>query len=222
VAASAEAAPRRRFLARLPPAVFRRRVRSGTETAGLRAPTRICKTGSSRVLTRQTSRRSDACGPLTHTPPTRDKRSCSPKNSSRSRASPRSPTRTAPYRDVVDNPWPLVVVGRVHLEPLLRGRPGIELRGFIGAAGLAGEFGRASFLVCRARSNLGDSSFTRRRRPVSAASARRVWEPRRRSFATARTVASSGRSDVEGLADAMRWAHSLSPEQLATVSRVSR
>jgi hypothetical protein len=28
--------------------------------------------------------------------------------------------------------------------------------------------------------------------------------------------------DVAGLADAMRWAHSLSPEQLATVSRVSR
>jgi glycosyltransferase involved in cell wall biosynthesis len=128
----------------------------------------------------------------------------------------------AAYREAVDNPWPLVVAGRGHLEGLLRGRPGIELRGFVGAPDLADEFGRASFLVLpstfepwglvlheAAAAGLGCICTTR----VGGADAfvrdgenGRIVRP----------------LDVEGLADAMRWAHSLSPEQLARVSRVSR
>ena len=128
----------------------------------------------------------------------------------------------AAYRDTADDPWPLIVVGQGALEALLRGQPGIELRGFVGAADLAGEMGHASFLVLPSTfepwgvvvheataAGLGCICTTR----VGAADAfvrdgenGRIVEP----------------LDIEGLADAMKWAQSLSPEQRATVSVVSR
>jgi glycosyltransferase involved in cell wall biosynthesis len=126
------------------------------------------------------------------------------------------------YRGAVADPWPLIVVGQGALGGLLHDRPGIELRGFIGTADLAAEFGHASFLILpstfepwgvvvheAAAAGLGCICTTR----VGAADAfvrdgenGRIVKP----------------LDVEGLANAMKWAHSLSPEQLARVSRFSR
>lgn len=128
----------------------------------------------------------------------------------------------AAYRDAVDDPWPLIVAGQGALEGLLRDRTGIELRGFVGAADLAAEMTRTAFLVLPSTfepwgvvvheataAGLGCICTT----PVGAADAfvrdgenGRIVRP----------------LDVDGLAGAMRWAQSLSPEQLATVSRVSR
>ena len=128
----------------------------------------------------------------------------------------------AAYRDAVDDPWPLIVVGRGPLESVLRGRAGIELRGFVGATELADELARASFLVLpstlepwgvvvheAAAAGLGCICTT----PVGAADAfvrdgenGRIVRP----------------LEVDELTAAMRWAHSLPPEQRATVSRVSR
>jgi glycosyltransferase involved in cell wall biosynthesis len=128
----------------------------------------------------------------------------------------------AAYRDAVADPWPLIVVGRGALKGQLRDRPGIELRGFVSAADLAGELGRASFLILpstfepwgvvvheAAAAGLGCICTTR----VGAADAFV------RDGENGRIVKSL---DVEGLADALEWAHSLSPEQRATVSHVSR
>jgi glycosyltransferase involved in cell wall biosynthesis len=126
------------------------------------------------------------------------------------------------YRDGVADPWPLIVVGRGALEPLLRGRPGIELRGFVGAPDLAAELGRASFLVL-------PSTFEPWGVVVHEATAAGLG-----CICTTRAGAAdafvrdgeNGRIvrplDAESLADAMRWAHSLSPEQRAAVSPVSR
>jgi glycosyltransferase involved in cell wall biosynthesis len=128
----------------------------------------------------------------------------------------------AAYRDAVADPWPLVVAGRGALEPLLRGRPGIKLRGFIGAADLAGEMGRASFLLL-------PSTFEPWGLVVHEAAAAGVGCICTTSVGAADAFVRDGENgrivrprDVKGLADAMGWAHSLSPEQLATVSRVSR
>jgi glycosyltransferase involved in cell wall biosynthesis len=128
----------------------------------------------------------------------------------------------AAYRDQVADPWPLIIVGRGALEPLLRDQPGIELRGFIGAADLAAEFGRASFLVLpstfepwgvvvheAAAAGLGCICTNR----VGAADAFvRDGENGRIVF----------EGSVSALADAFLWSHKLSRLKLAEVSRVSR
>lgn len=126
------------------------------------------------------------------------------------------------YRDAVDNPWPLVVVGRGHLDGLLRDRPGIELRGFVAAADLAREFGRASFLVL-------PSIFEPWGLVVHEATAAGLGCICTTCVGAADAFVRDGENgrivrplDAEGLADAMGWAHTLSPEQLAAVSRVSR
>ncbi len=128
----------------------------------------------------------------------------------------------AVYRDAVDDPWPLIVVGRGALEAPLRGQPGVELRGFVGAEDLAGEMGRASFLVLpstfepwgvvvheAAAAGLGCICTTR----VGAADAF-VRE------------GENGRIVVEGsvsaLAEALSWSNELSPSKLAEVSALSR
>jgi len=128
----------------------------------------------------------------------------------------------ASYRDTVADPWPLIVVGQGALEALLRGRSGIELRGFVGAADLAGEMGRASFLIL-------PSTFEPWGVVVHEAAAAGLGCICTTSVGAADAFVRDGENgriveplDVGGLADAMRWAHSLSPEQLATVSRVSR
>lgn len=126
------------------------------------------------------------------------------------------------YRDAVADPWQLIVVGRGALEPLLSDRAGVELRGFVGAADLAAELGRASFLVLpstfepwgvvvheAAAAGLGCICTTR----VGAADAFV------RDGENGRIVEPLG---VEELTDAMKWAHSLSPEQRAMVSRIGR
>ena len=128
----------------------------------------------------------------------------------------------AAYRDSVADPWPLIVVGQGGLEPLLRGRPGIELRGFVGAAELADELSRASFLVLPSTfepwgvvvheattAGLGCICTT----PCgSRRSIRPRWGERPHRQAAPR----------RGAGRALKWAHSLPPEQRATVSRVSR
>lgn len=128
----------------------------------------------------------------------------------------------AAYRDAVDDPWPLVVAGRGHLDGLLHGRPGIELRGFVGAADLAGEFSRASFLVL-------PSTFEPWGLVVHEATTAGLGCICTTRVGGADAFVRDGENgrivrplDVEELAGAMKWAHSLSPDQLATVSRVSR
>jgi glycosyltransferase involved in cell wall biosynthesis len=126
------------------------------------------------------------------------------------------------YRDAVDDPWPLVVVGRGHLDGLLRGQPGIELRGFVSAADLARELGSASFLVL-------PSTFEPWGLVVHEAATAGLGCICTTSVGGADAFVRDGENgriirplDVEGLADAMKWAHSLSPDRLATVSLVSR
>ena len=125
------------------------------------------------------------------------------------------------YRNAVADPWPLVVVGRGPLEAVLGDRPGVELRGFLGPADLAAEFGRVSFLVL-------PSSFEPWGVVVHEAAAAGLGCICTTRVGAADTFVRDGENgrivrpfDVEGLADAMRWAHSLSPEQRAAVSRIS-
>ena len=128
----------------------------------------------------------------------------------------------AAYREAVADPWPLVVVGRGPLESLLRGRPGIELRGFVGPAELVGELARAAFLVLPSTfepwgvvvheavaAGLGGICSTR----VGAADAFV------RDGKNGRIVADGS---VTELADALTWSHELSRSQLTEVSALSR
>ena len=124
----------------------------------------------------------------------------------------------AAYRDAVDDPWPLIVAGRGALEGLLRGRPGIELRGFVGAADLVAEMARASFLVL-------PSTFEPWGVVVHEAAAAGLGCICTTAVGAADAFVRDGENgrivkplDSAGLADAMKWAHSLSPEQRATVS----
>jgi glycosyltransferase involved in cell wall biosynthesis len=126
------------------------------------------------------------------------------------------------YRDAVADPWPLIVVGRGPLAGLLRGRPGIELRGFVGSEELVGELADAAFLVLpstfepwgvvvheAAAAGLGCICSTR----VGAADAFV------RDGENGRIVAEGS---VSALADALSWSHELSRSRLADVSALSR
>jgi glycosyltransferase involved in cell wall biosynthesis len=126
------------------------------------------------------------------------------------------------YRNSVVDPWPLVVVGRGHLDGLLRGRPGIQLQGFVGPAGLVGELAHAAFLVL-------PSTFEPWGVVVHEAAAAGLG-----CICTTRVGAAdafvrhgeNGRIVVEGsvsaLADAFLWSHELSHSKLAEVSALSR
>jgi len=126
------------------------------------------------------------------------------------------------YRGAVADPWPLVVVGRGPLDGLLRGQPGIELRGFVGPAELVGELARAAFLVLpstfepwgvvvheAAAAGLGCICTTR----VGAADAFV------RDGENGRIVAGGS---LSALADALLWSHELSKSKLTEVSALSR
>jgi glycosyltransferase involved in cell wall biosynthesis len=126
------------------------------------------------------------------------------------------------YRGAVDDPWRLIVLGRGPLDGLLRGRTGIDLGGFVSPAELPGQLARASFLVLpskfepwgvvvheAAAAGLGCICT----RPVGAIDAfvrdgenGRIVEP----------------LAADELANAMRWAHSLSRAGRARVSMRSR
>jgi glycosyltransferase involved in cell wall biosynthesis len=126
------------------------------------------------------------------------------------------------YRDAVADPWPLIVVGRGPLAGLLRGRHGIEFRGFAGPAELVAELARAAFLVLpstfepwgvvvqeAAAAGLGCICSTR----VGAADAFV------RDGENGRIVAEGS---VRELADALAWSHGLPGSELAGMSALSR
>jgi glycosyltransferase involved in cell wall biosynthesis len=126
------------------------------------------------------------------------------------------------YRNSVADPWPLIVVGRGALEPLLRDQPGIEYKGFVGPAELVDELGHAAFLVL-------PSTFEPWGVVVHEAVAAGLG-----CICTTRVGAAdafvrdgeNGRIVVEGsvraLADAFLWSHELSRLKLADVSALSR
>jgi glycosyltransferase involved in cell wall biosynthesis len=126
------------------------------------------------------------------------------------------------YREAVDDPWPLIIVGRGPLESVLRGRTGIGLRGFVDKAELTAEFARASFLVL-------PSTFEPWGVVVHEATAAGLGCICTTRVGAADAFVREGENgrivrplDVDALTAAIVWAHSLKPEQRATVSRVSR
>jgi glycosyltransferase involved in cell wall biosynthesis len=128
----------------------------------------------------------------------------------------------ADYRSTIEDPWKLIVVGRGPLERELAGLPGVELRGFVEPEHLPAELARAAFLVLpstfeqwgvavheAAAAGLGCLC-------SSAAGAVDVFV---RDGVNGRVVAPGRAAE---LADAMRWAHTRSRPELATVSETSR
>ena len=126
------------------------------------------------------------------------------------------------YRTTVADPWKLLVLGTGPLEQRVAGRPGIEFVGFVEPALLASYLARASVLVLPSRfepwgvvvheataAGLGCICTS----PVGAADAFV------RDGANGKIV---GKRSSAELAEALRWAHELSPAQLAGVSELSR
>jgi glycosyltransferase involved in cell wall biosynthesis len=126
------------------------------------------------------------------------------------------------YRGEIDDPWRLVVLGRGPLESVLRGRPGVDVEGFVGPAELPRRLAKASFLVLpstfepwgvvvheAAAAGLGCICTT----PVGAADAFV------RDGENGRIVPPL---DAGALTAALRWAHDLSNAGRAQASETSR
>lgn len=128
----------------------------------------------------------------------------------------------ARYRDLVDDPWDLDVVGLGPLEPLLRDRPGVTMHGFVEPSGVAALMREVSCIVVpshvepygvvvheAAASGL----------PIICTDLAGVAAGMVQDHANG-WIAPAG--DVEAWAGAMARMSSASPDTLAAMSRVSR
>jgi glycosyltransferase involved in cell wall biosynthesis len=126
------------------------------------------------------------------------------------------------YKRTVAEPWKLLVLGTGPLESLLDGVSGIERTGFIEPADIPAQLARASFLVL-------PSSFEPWGVVVHEATAAGLGCICTSAVGAADAFVRDGVNgrivtprSVSELAEALRWAHGLSAEQRAEVSRSSR